>query len=89
VSKEAFQIEFDDESASATGRKNDQLSFEVSQEAHLSLELIDGTPFLFGNRSGFLDLVKILIKLGLVSIKTVSTFICAEISAMRASSQTR
>jgi hypothetical protein len=45
VSKEAFQIEFDDESASATGRKNDQLSFEVSQEAHLSLELIDGTRF--------------------------------------------
>jgi hypothetical protein len=69
VSKVMFQIEFDDESASATGRKNDRLSYQVSEEAHLSLKLVDGSPFLFGNRPGFLSLAKILVKIGLSEYK--------------------
>lgn len=69
MSKQAFKIEFDDESASATGRKNDRLSYEVSEEAHLRLELIEGSPFLSGNKAGFLSLAKILIKMGISEYK--------------------
>jgi hypothetical protein len=58
VSKKAFHIEFEDESASATGKKNDRLSYEILEDEHLRLELVEGAPFLFGNRSGFLSLAK-------------------------------
>ena len=81
-----LHIEFDDESASATGKKHDALSYEVSEEAHLRLEVLDGVPFLFGNRPGFLSLARILIKMGL---STVSTFICAGISVETPSCQIR
>jgi len=64
-----LHIEFDDESASATGKKHDALSYEVSEEAHLRLEVLDGVPFLFGNRPGFLSLARILIKMGLSGYK--------------------
>jgi len=69
VSKKVFQIEFDDESASATGKKNDVLSYEVEEGARLRLELLDGIQFLVGNRPGFLSLARILIKMGLSGYK--------------------
>jgi hypothetical protein len=69
VSKKAFHVEFDDESALATGKKNDRLSYEVSEDEHLRLELVEGVPFLFGNRPAFLSLAKIFVKMGLSDYK--------------------
>ena len=65
MSKSVFQIEFDDESASASGKKNDALSYEVEEDAQLRLEVLDGIQFLFGNRPGFLSLARILLKMAL------------------------
>jgi len=69
LNKKEFHIEFDDESASATGKKNDRLSYEILEDAHLRLELVEGAPFLLGNRSGFLSLARMLVKMGLSEYK--------------------
>jgi hypothetical protein len=69
VSKKAFDFEFDDQSAAATGKKHDALSYEVSEEAQLTAELLNGSLFLWGNRPGLLGLAKILIRMGLSEYK--------------------
>ncbi|HTA22867.1 MAG TPA: hypothetical protein VK763_04990 [Terriglobales bacterium] len=69
MSKKAFDFEFDDQSASATGKKHDALSYEVLEEAQLRAELLDGILFLSGNRPGFLSLARILVKIGLSGYK--------------------
>jgi hypothetical protein len=69
VGKRVFHVEFDDQSASTTGKKHDALSFEVLEDAHLRLEFLEGAPFLWGNRPGFLSLARILIKMGVSDYK--------------------
>ena len=69
MSKKAFHVEFDDESASATGKKHDRISYEILDDAQLRLELVEDAPFLFGNRPGFLSLARMLVKMSLSDYK--------------------
>jgi len=61
-----FHLEFEDESAAATGRRHDKITYECSpdEDERLRIELIDGTPFIFGNPAGLVTLAKILVKMG-------------------------
>jgi len=64
--KEILHFEFEDESATATGRKHDRVTYQrsVKEDERLRVELIHGTPFIFGNSSGLVTLAKILVKMG-------------------------
>jgi hypothetical protein len=71
MSKKVFHLEFEDESAAASGTRHDGLSYECSDEGDecLKVEVLDGVPFIIGNRSAFLTLARVLAKFGLSEYK--------------------
>jgi hypothetical protein len=69
MKKKKFVFEFEDESANAMGSKNDRITFEYSEGESLTLEVIDGTTYLFANRAAMVTLAKTLLKLGLSDYK--------------------
>jgi hypothetical protein len=58
-------VEFNDESAQATGKKNDALSMSFSGDELVGKFEVNGIPFISGNGSGLVKLGELLIQLGL------------------------
>ncbi len=69
--KKVFQFEFDDESATESGRQQDRITYDCSAEEdeRLRIEMVNGVPFIFANSSGLLTLAKILVKIALGKYK--------------------
>ena len=67
MAKRVFHFEFEDESATETGRKHDGITYEYSlaEDEHLRCTIIDGAPFISGNSTGLIMLAKILVKISM------------------------
>jgi hypothetical protein len=68
--KKVFHFEFDDESAGATGKLHDGISYECSETERLSTTTINDAPAIFANPDGLLTLAKILVKMGMSNYKS-------------------
>jgi hypothetical protein len=62
-------LEFNDESANATGKKHDGITFSCSGDELLGKIETNGTPFIFGNGAGLVKLGEILIRIGMSKYK--------------------
>jgi hypothetical protein len=63
--KKKFVIEFEDESAKATGKKHDGIQISLTEEESLSSSEVDGVPSIAGNGPAPVKLGEILIRMGL------------------------
>jgi len=62
--KSIFHFEFEDQSAAASGSKNDRITFDLSGGEELDVQLQHGVPFIFANREACLSLARIFAMLG-------------------------
>ena len=63
-------VEFRDQSAEATGKRNDAITLSYLGNESLQRIDVNGIPFIIGNSSGLVKLGEILIQLGLSKYKS-------------------
>ena len=63
-------LEFDDESANATGKRHDGITISYMGNESLKKMEVEGIPFISGNSAGLLKLGEILVQMGLSNYKS-------------------